>query len=119
MVHGKDLYRGVALIGLELEETEAGIKMTGRAYNRGTELASLTRLTSTLFDLDGKPIWVQANFLEANLISGQEQSFAFILPPRSAIEIYKKFPVGNWPLMARAFLRGPMAPALCLRALSP
>ena len=92
LVHGKDLYRGVALIDVTLNPEAGGVYLTGRAYNHGTELASITRLTSTLFDLDGQPVWVQADFLEANLIPGQEQGFAFALPPRDSLEILNEIP---------------------------
>ena len=92
LAHGKDLYRGVALLDLAFDPKDTGVAFSGRAFNRGTTLASVTRITTTLFDLDGLPVWVQADFLEANLIPGQGQDFAFTLPPRDHVEVLEEIP---------------------------
>ena len=92
LAHGADLYRGVALLDVAFEATDTGLSFTGLAFNRGTTLASVTRMTTTLFDLDGSPVWVQADFLEANLIPGQGQNFAFTLPPRDQVEVLDEIP---------------------------
>ena len=87
LAHGSDLYRGVSLSQLDIKATQGGVEVEGLASNNGTTLSSITRLTFTLIDLQGLPIWVEARFIEADLIPGQQQAFRFSLPPRSSIEL--------------------------------
>ena len=119
LAHGADLYRGIALLGLEFEENEKGLQYRGRAYNRGTSLASVTRITCTLFDLTGQPVWVQADFLEANLIPGQEQPFAFTLPLRDFVEVLTQIPLSQMATNGTGVAIEAFGPAFAPKGLIP
>lgn len=90
LAHGQDLYRGIALTNLRLDLEDGDLEVSGRAFNGGPTLASITRLT--FYDLEGLPLWVEARYLEANLIPGQDQGFRFDLPQGSNIEVISEIP---------------------------
>jgi len=87
LVTGRDLYRGVALNGVRVSETPSGISISGTAVNTGTQTATIIRITSTLFDTEGRPVWVDAGFVETNIFPGQSTPFDFDLPRRSEISV--------------------------------
>lgn len=87
LVAGRDLYRGIALNGVRVEETSNGVTISGLAVNTGTETATIIRITSTMFDTDNLPIWVEAGFVETNIYPGQSAPFSFDLPRRSEIKV--------------------------------
>jgi hypothetical protein len=87
VVHGRDLYRGVGFNGLEVSQSDGLLSVTGLAVNTGTETATIIRLTALLYDEEGRPIWAEAGFVEANIYPGQSAHFHLDLPARSEIRV--------------------------------
>lgn len=83
----RNIYRGVALNGVRAAETTNGLEITGLAVNVGLETASIVRLVVLLLDLEGKPIWTEAGFVDTNIYPGQSTPFSFKLPARSEITV--------------------------------
>ena len=87
VVTGTDLYRGVSLNNLTVENTTNGPVLSALAVNTGTETATVVRLVVLLYDLQGAPIWVEAGYVPVNIYPGQGTPVSIQLPERSTIEI--------------------------------
>jgi hypothetical protein len=87
VVTGTDLYRGVSLNNLTIENTDTGPVLSALAVNTGTETATVVRLVVLLYDLQGAPIWVEAGYVPVNIYPGQGTPVSIQLPERSTIEI--------------------------------
>ena len=88
LVVAQNLYRGIALNGVRFAQSaDGGVEVSGTAVNTGTEIASISRVISTLFDESGKPVWADASFVSTNIQPGQSSPFRIVLPPRADIEV--------------------------------
>jgi hypothetical protein len=87
LVATANLYRGIALNGLTFSEDAKGLKINGTAANVGTLTASVIRITAMGYDENGLPIWVDAGYVDSNILPGQATPFEMRLPPRSAVEL--------------------------------
>jgi hypothetical protein len=87
LVATANLYRGIALNGLTFSEDADGLKITGNAANVGTLTASVIRITAMAYDEKGLPIWVDAGYVDSNILPGQTAPFELHLPPSSAIKV--------------------------------
>lgn len=87
LVATANLYRGISLNGLTFSEDSEGLKISGSAANVGTQTASVIRITALAYDEKGRPIWVDAGYVDSNILPGQTAHFEMHLPPRSAIEV--------------------------------
>ena len=87
LVTGADLYRGVALNSLRVEQDGDRPTISGLAVNTGTETATIVRVITLLYDTDGQPIWAEAGYVESNIYPGQSAPFSVTLPARSEIAV--------------------------------
>ncbi|MHA6263525.1 hypothetical protein ACXYMO_10000 [Arenibacterium sp. CAU 1754] len=87
LVNTNNLYRGVTLNGLRFEQQESALNLSGLAVNTGTETATIIRINVLLFGPSGRPLWVDAGFVETNLYPGQSTEFSLAFPQARAIEI--------------------------------
>lgn len=92
LVNAEGLYRGIALNGVSLSETPAGLHIEGLAVNIGTETASVIRIIALLNDDAGLPVWAEAGFVDTNIYPGQSAPFSLDLPVRSTIEVIADLP---------------------------
>ncbi|MFV0333167.1 MAG: hypothetical protein ACK5JR_03735 [Tropicimonas sp.] len=95
VVSTNELYRGIGLNNLRPVVGPDGITITGQAVNTSTEIATLARVTALLFDLEGKPVWADAGFVEQNIFPGQSTPFTLHLPPRDRIKVIEDIPSGD------------------------
>ena len=87
VVSGKDLYRGVALNAVRVGEEEGRPVLTGLAVNTGTETATIVQINILLYDLNGRPVWVESGFTDTNIYPGQSSPFHVDLPRREEITV--------------------------------
>jgi len=87
LASGRDLYRGVAINGVRITDAGEVLKMNGTAVNTGTQTATIIRILVQLFDDEGRAIWTEVGFVEANIYPGQSERFEFELPKREAITV--------------------------------
>jgi hypothetical protein len=95
LVSAANLYRGIALNAVHVEEREDRLHISGTAVNVGTETASVIRLTALVYDMDGQPVWADAGFVDANIMPGQSTPFAMDLPLRDEIEVLGDIGLGD------------------------
>ena len=87
LVAGQDLYRGVSLNGVTVTDVRGNPVIEGLAVNAGTKTASIVRIVVLAYDGDGKPIWIDAGYVETNIYPGQSAPFRIELPPRDDIRV--------------------------------
>jgi hypothetical protein len=87
VVKARNLYRGVALNGVQFEQTGTGLRMTGLAVNTGTQVATVIRVGVLLSDADGQPRWMEAGFVRTNVYPGQSAEFELMLPAAEEVEV--------------------------------
>ena len=87
LVAGQDLYRGVSLNGVTVTDVRGTPVIEGLAVNAGTKTASIVRIVVLAYDGDGKPIWIDAGYVETNIYPGQSAPFRIELPPRDDIRV--------------------------------
>lgn len=92
LVTGADLYRGIALNGVEFAVTDTAIEVTGTAVNTGTESATIVRIVALLYDDTGRPVWTEAGFVDTNMYPGQSAPFDMKLPLRSDLRVVSEVP---------------------------
>jgi hypothetical protein len=80
-------YRGISLNGIRVEVADGALRLTALAVNTGTETASVSRITALLYDAEGRPVWAEAGFVEANIYPGQSEPVTLNLPLAADIEI--------------------------------
>ncbi len=86
-------YRGVSLNDIRSEIAENRFRITAQAVNAGTLTASVTRVTASLFDTEGRLVWTEAGYVETNIYPGQSTSFQLDLPLASEITIVSELGV--------------------------
>lgn len=87
LVAGADLYRGVALNGITVTLVDGNPVLTATAVNSGVESATIVRVVASFYDLDGRPIWTQSEFVETNMYPGQNAPFSMSFPKREDIKV--------------------------------
>jgi hypothetical protein len=87
LVSAANLYRGIALNAVSVQERDGKLHISGTAVNVGTETASVIRLTALVYDAGGLPVWADAGFVDANIMPGQSTPFSMDLPLRDEIEV--------------------------------
>ena len=87
LVSAANLYRGIALNAVSVQEKDGRLHISGTAVNVGTETASVIRLTALVYDAGGLPVWADAGFVDANIMPGQSTPFSMDLPLRDEIEV--------------------------------
>ena len=87
LVAAADLYRGVSLNGIRIEEADGMPLLTATAVNNGVESATIVRVVAVLYDDDGLPVWAQAGFVETNMYPGQSAPLRMDFPARGTLQI--------------------------------
>lgn len=88
LVTGANLYRGISLNGVTTQPAaDGGVTVTGTAVNAGLETASVVRIVAALADAQGRPVWVEAGYVDTNIPPGQSAPFRLTLPARATIEV--------------------------------
>jgi hypothetical protein len=87
LVGAANLYRGIALNGVQAREAPDGLLIRGMAVNTGTRTASVIRILALLYDAQSAPVWADVGFVDTNILPGQSSPFSILLPKRGTIEV--------------------------------
>ncbi len=80
-------YRSIMLSDISSYEINNRLEIRGRAVNNGIKILTTVKILTTLYGQDGKPAWVEIDFIEDVLRPGQTTDFKMTFPKRENIEV--------------------------------